>query len=158
MNLTHGGIRAAAAQLQRAKATIANMREQGEETVGMALQTVEVGGTAFGFAYANQRYGSGEIKILGLPADLAVGIGLHVVGLFGGVGKYGDHAHNIADGALASYAARQGAVFGAKAKQSASTGWAPAGSFTGWQPASSFDPNGQQTGWQPAESFVPRAA
>lgn len=92
-----------------ARTRLANVQKSAQKMVGSVVQTTEVTGTAFGFGVINGRWGSPEI--LGMPVDLAFGVGMHVLA-FLDVAE--EHAHNIGDGALASYTASLGAGIGRK--------------------------------------------
>ena len=128
---------------ERVTNKLATMREKTEEVMGQAIQAVEVTGTAAAFGYVNERYGTnGELAIPGLvavPVDLAVFFGGHLLAFTGTMGKYGEHGHNIADGAGAAYGYRLGAKLGREAKNPAVKGI----EFAGWLP-----PGAPQ--WQPA--------
>ncbi len=91
--------------LSRAKNAMGRVREKAEEAIGSGIEVAEVGGTAFGFGYANGRWGGddGEVKMFGLPVDLGVGIALTGVAMFGGFGKYGEHGVNHRGGFLLMY-------------------------------------------------------
>lgn len=97
------------------KARIASWKEKGQEQMGHALQAVEVGATAFGFGFLRGKMGdaNGDLDIAGIPASLGTAIGMHALGFMGVFGKHSEHAHNVADGALAEYAAVQGMRMGA---------------------------------------------
>ena len=98
---------------ERMSTKMSKLREHAEVAVGNGIQVTEVGGTAFAFGYANGRWGEdGEIKFLGVPADLGVGFALTGIAMFGGLGKYGEHGVNIGSGALAAYAYRAGFQLG----------------------------------------------
>lgn len=109
--------------LSRAKNAMGRVREKAEEAIGSGIEVAEVGGTAFGFGYANGRWGGddGEVKMFGLPVDLGVGIALTGVAMFGGFGKYGEHGVNVGAGAIASYAYRSGHQLGSDAAQDSSS-------------------------------------
>jgi len=92
-----------------AKTRLANVQKSAQAIVGSVVQTTEVAGTAFGFGVINGRWGSPEI--LGMPVDLAFGIGMHLLAF---VDVAEEHAHNIGDGALSSYTASLGAGIGRK--------------------------------------------
>jgi hypothetical protein len=106
--------------LSRAKHAMTRIREKSEEAIGHGIEVAEVGGTAFGFGYANARWGGddGEIKMFGIPVDLGVGIALTGVSMFGGFGKYGEHGVNVGAGAIASYAYRTGYQLGSESDSS----------------------------------------
>lgn len=109
------------------KGRVERIKEKGEEAIGQGLQLVEVGGTAFGFSYLNARNGKPDpkhpgilrLQVMGVDADLGAAFGLHVLAFLGGAGKYGEHAHNIADGAAASYLSRLGTELGSDARTKA---------------------------------------
>jgi hypothetical protein len=99
--------------LSRARNAMAKVREQAEEAIGHGIEVAEVGGAAFGFGYANGRWGQdGEIKVLGLPLDLGTGIALTGVAMLGGLGQYTEHGINVGAGAIAAYAYRTGYQLG----------------------------------------------
>lgn len=152
--LTSASVKTLYSKLQNAQGRLASVKEKAIETAGHALQAAEVGGTAFGMAYSNERFGNGELKIMGIPADLGAGVLLHGVALLGGLGKYGEHGHNVADGLIASFAVRKGAAMGAQARTS--SGFQPAAAFAGFQPASAFagfQPASAYAGFQPAAAY-----
>jgi hypothetical protein len=97
------------------KNRIASWKEKGQEQMGHALQAVEVGATAFGFGFMRGKMGdaNGDLDIAGVPASLGAAIALHGLGFMNVFGKHSEHAHNIADGALAEYASVQGMRMGA---------------------------------------------
>jgi len=116
--------------VERARDKMARIREHAEEAIGTGIQIAEVGGTAFGFGYANARFGeNGEVQVMGVPADLGVAVALHGVAFMGGLGKYAEHGHNVGTGALASYAYRTGFQLGATAAQQVGTQKAKPASF-----------------------------
>ncbi len=104
------------------KSRVDNIKEKAEETMGQVLQTAEIAAAAGGFAYANGRMGdmhkghaTPEIVIpgVGLPADLGTAVVLHGLAFAGAAGKHKEHAHNLGDGALASFLVRMGLTMGA---------------------------------------------
>src|SRR5579875_1118149 len=103
--------------LTRAKHAMARVREKAEDAIGSGIEVAEVGGTAFGFGYANAKWGGdeGELKMFGIPVDQGVGIALTGVSMFGGFGRYGEHGVNVGAGAIASYAYRTGYELGSAA-------------------------------------------
>jgi hypothetical protein len=144
--------------LARAKNAMGKVREKAEEAIGHGIEVAEVGGTAFGFGYANAKWGDdGELKMFGGPVDLGVGIALTGVAMFGGLGRYAEHGVNVGAGAIAAYAYRTGYQLGAESNDSASdtttqtTSFAPAaqsrrmGATNGAShtTAGAWDPQGQ---------------
>lgn len=157
MELTRGSVKEMASKLGRWKAIAERGKEKAEEVIGQTLQAVEVVGSASAMSYANEAYGKGELQLMGAPADLCVGLGIHVAA-FLVKSKYGEHAHNIADGLLCAFGVREAIKLGKEAAAKTSTGFAPAGQFrTGFAPAGSFAPGQQQNvGYAPAGAFVPQ--
>ncbi len=104
-----------ASKYEALKARIASWKEKGQEQMGHALQAVEVGATAFGFGFLRGKMSdaNGDLDVAGIPASLGTSIALHGLGFMNVFGKHSEHAHNIADGALAEYAAVQGMRMGA---------------------------------------------
>ncbi len=86
------------------------------------LATVEVVGMAFGMGYIRGYYGE-RAAIMGLPVDAATGLLLHGVayglGFAGGkvAGFVAFNLHNLANGALATWASATGAEMGIKKRQ-----------------------------------------
>ncbi len=86
------------------------------------LATVEVVGMAFGMGYIRGYYGE-KAAIMGLPVDAATGLLLHGVayglGFAGGkvAGFVAFNLHNLANGALATWASATGAEMGLKKRQ-----------------------------------------
>jgi hypothetical protein len=101
---------------ERARSTMAKVKEKTEEAIGQGIQVAEVAGSSFAFGWANAKFGgpAGEMQLFGIPLDLACGIGLTGVAMMGGFGKYGEHAVNMGAGAFASYATRAGYEMGSK--------------------------------------------
>jgi hypothetical protein len=104
----------------RLRARIEKGREKVEETVGAAIGMAEVAGGAGAFGYANQRWGQGgELKVMGLPVDLATGIALNGLAFAGMAGKYSEHFHNLGNAGLAAYSYRLGASLAASSSATA---------------------------------------
>lgn len=133
------------------KTKIETVKEKAEETMGQVLQTAEIAAAAGGFAYANARYGSmvgtnptPEIDVMGVPADVGAAVALHGMAFAGAAGKYKEHCHNLADGALASYLVRVGLRLG-NAKRTTPVAKV-AGEFSSAQPWTSSFYQGQGQG------------
>ncbi len=107
-------------KLARAKAQVANIKEKAEETMQTAKCAVETVGTAFGFGYLRGRMTDPadpeSFSVMGVEPDLLAGVALHAVGFLGGFGKYSEDAHNVANGALSSYAVTKGVEIGVDAR------------------------------------------
>jgi len=90
---------------------ISKYKEKATETMGVVVQTTEIGVAAFGFGVMRGKFQ--DPNLMGVPIDLMAGLGLHVLGFFGGAGQYSSHSHNFGDGALASYLTSLGVGIGA---------------------------------------------
>jgi hypothetical protein len=100
--------------LARLHNRVQGLKEKGEEAVGETVAAAEVVGGAVAGGFIDEKWGSDDgdgIKLLrlhGVPASLLIG-GLGKVGAFMGIaGKSGQHAHDIANGMLASYGVHVG--------------------------------------------------
>jgi len=96
------------------KNKVKRIQETAEETVMTVVRSAEVQGTAFALGVINGRWSRPEL--LGVPVDLGIGLGAHVLG-FALEDVAGTHLHNIADGALASYLSSLGVGIGNKMLQ-----------------------------------------
>ncbi|HMY15850.1 MAG TPA: hypothetical protein PKA58_05955 [Polyangium sp.] len=104
------------------KAAHAKAKQEGLVIAYNVLATVEVVGMAFGMGYIRGYYGE-KAAIMGLPVDAATGLLLHGVayglGFAGGkvAGFVAFNLHNLANGALATWASATGAQMGLKKRQ-----------------------------------------
>lgn len=109
-----------------------NIAAKAEDAIMTVVQSVEIGGAAFGFGLVQGRFQG--VEVLGVPLDLGAGVVLHTLGFFVS-GKASPHVHNIADGALASYFTSLGQGVGAKmlvaSRGGSSSGVLPEGSGPG---------------------------
>ena len=116
----------------KAQARLSKFREQGEHMAGVAVNTVETVATAGLLSYMRGRYPSTttdektkkvsyttDLLVAGIPVSLIVGIGGHVAGFAGLLGKYSEHGHAIGSGALAEYASSTLFTMGNKARADA---------------------------------------
>jgi hypothetical protein len=93
--------------------------EQNAQLVGTICSSVVVPASAFGLSYARAYYGE-RASILGIPIDAAVGMLLKgfaaLLGFFSDKGAQvaAKLAHDVANGALASWSAAEGAELGLK--------------------------------------------
>lgn len=122
MPFTTSSLAKARAYADRLQKRIASVRENTEEAIGHGMEVAEVSAAAFAFGYANGRWArpGEDLKVLGIPADLAAGFGLTGLALLGGFGKYSEHGVNIGAGALAAFGYRSGLELGAQASANAS--------------------------------------
>lgn len=104
-------------QARSAAARASKMKEKAEELTQKVMDGATISGTAFLISYSNHRFrgsdGKPGIEILGVPIDLGIGIGGHLMGLFMG-GQYANAMHNVGNGALASYLTTMGSGLGTK--------------------------------------------
>lgn len=106
---------ASSALVHSLQAKIARAKEKTEGALQHGLALVEVAGACGLAGYLNTKMGeNGEYQIRGVPADLLVGIGAHAAAFLGMAGKYDEHLHNLANGAIAAYAYRAGAAAAAQ--------------------------------------------
>ncbi len=111
---------------ENARKALARRKEKGEQTIGQVIQTAEVTGTAAALGYARGRVGEVDdsgaktLAVAGVPVDLAIGAGLHVIA-FAGSDKYAEHLHNVGDGALAAFLCSRLFTVGEEAASETST-------------------------------------
>lgn len=98
----------------RAISRLSSLQAKAQEQMGQAIAALEISASAFGFGYARGYWAQPgqDVEIMGIPIDLAGGMIGHAFALFGGLGRYKDDAHNIANGALASYVTTMGLKMG----------------------------------------------
>lgn len=88
----------------RAESALARAKramEKADVVVDRVVKTTVTGGTAFALGVAQGRYGS--VEVVGVPADLGLGVLAHVAGFAGVGGNANDYLHAVGDGALAAY-------------------------------------------------------
>ena len=117
--LGHQGLREAAEKGLNALASLRRMRDASKEQMGHAIQSLEVNSAAFAFGFARGYFSEPgkDLTVLGVPVDLASGLVGHAAGLFGGLGRYKEDAHNLSDGALASYFTTLGLKLGVEQRE-----------------------------------------
>lgn len=104
--------------LSRARAVKQSASKQIEKATNTIVQSLEVGGTAFGFGLATGRYDG--LEALGVPVDLGAAIALHTVSLFVDDDHVSEHLHNFGDGCMAAYLHTLGLGIGRRWAQDAS--------------------------------------
>lgn len=111
----------------RAQARMRNISAKADETVQTLVHTAEVGSAAFVSGVVNGK--TGGIEVVGVPLDLGLAAGLHVLGFAGVGGKMSGHLHGFADGFLAAFLATTGLGVGKAmaAKSPAATSGLPGG-------------------------------
>jgi hypothetical protein len=93
-----------------------NGKDRAEQIMGGAISGLEVGSSAFLLSYLNGRapaVGKDHHEVIsGVPTDLSIAIAGHLLAAFGMFGRFGEHAHNVANGGVGTYAARMGYKMG----------------------------------------------
>lgn len=74
-------------------------------------------GTAAIVGYLSGRYG--PLKVGNVPMDLAAGLGLHLAAFLGLGGKWDEHMHNVANGALLAYVVKFSVGLGTQSRAKA---------------------------------------
>jgi hypothetical protein len=114
---------------ERLQNRMQNFRKNNEKQIERGFTIVETTGALFAWGYANERWGKttdptsglNEITVVGVPADLGVGLGLLGLSFFGGLGKYAEHGINLGNGSTGAFAYRMGADLGRKGAQGSTT-------------------------------------
>lgn len=99
-----------ASQTDRMKKAGEKVKHKVEGALRQVVRTTEISSMAFGASVLKGKVG--EIALLGVPAELAVGLGGHLLGFFGIGGGMNHHLHNFADGAVASWVCGRGLAIG----------------------------------------------
>lgn len=109
--------------LDNARGRLGAVKKKATAVAGQALQTVEIGGSAFALSYLRGRMANeqGDWKVVGVDPELLAAVGFHGLAFVGAFGQYSEHMHNVGDGALAAFLAGKGLDFGVQAKQNAGT-------------------------------------
>ena len=116
-------------QGQRFAARAKGLADKAEEAVNTFVQTTEISAAAFGFGMIQGRWQG--VEVIGVPVDLGVGVGLHLLGFLGVGGKASPHMHNFADGALACYLTTVGKGVGNNMRLGGAGGAASSGALPG---------------------------
>lgn len=139
-------------KIEQVKARLTKIREAASETMGEALKLAETAAAASAISWANGRYGkigttpgsdfTPHYDVAGMPIDVGTAVVLHGASFAGLLGKYKEHGHNLANGALCSYAGRKFLTMGMTAKNKAT------------QAAANAPPKQVSAGWQGAWDHV----
>lgn len=124
LQLTKQHVGKMAGQVQSLQKRIGRFKEDAEKMTEKFVRTTEIGVAALGVGILQGR--TGGIEVMGIPAELGIGVGLNMLGYFGAAGKHSDHLNNLGDGALAGYLATVGRGLGAEWKAKSTGGMAPA--------------------------------
>ena len=109
-----------------AREKLAAYRGKAERGVGAAKTVAEVAGAGYGAAYLSGRLGGPEgKKIIGLPLEVAVGIGCAVAAASGIAGRHSEDVLAVGLGSVTAFTSRLGFTHGmAQAAPPAVSGWA----------------------------------
>ena len=128
----------------------------GERMFGGILKGLEIVGVAGAMSYFNARHaaaGRNAYEVMGVPADLALGLLFSGFALTGYFGQQGDHALNFGLGFLGAYACRMGSIWGAASRSNTGSGHA-----TGALPAPNPYATAPARAPATAEQYYPWAA
>jgi hypothetical protein len=96
--------------LKGLRARLHNIKEKSEAFLDDALLLIEVWGGAFASGFANEKWGTnGELEVMGVPADLLLGVAGGGLSLAGAFGKHHSHALNVSAGIGSGWFYRLGA-------------------------------------------------
>lgn len=95
------GLSRAQEEVDRAKKALQRVQTKAEEMTGHVIQSAEVAGAGFAMGLIGGRYGG--VEIVGVPVELALGVGLNIAGHAKLAGKSSSHLHALGDGCLAAY-------------------------------------------------------
>lgn len=129
LTITRRDIEDAYSAASAAHRHVQGIKGKGESVAGTLMKTVTVNAGALAVGVACGRYGALHLKGSTIPLDLAGGVLLHGAAFFGIAGRYGEHAHNFADGVLAAYTTKFGIGLGTKMR--ADKGLPPAMTVSG---------------------------
>ena len=129
LTITRRDIEDAYSAASAAHRHVQGIKGKGESVAGSLVQTVEVNAGALAVGVACGRYGALHLQGSSIPLDLAGGVLIHGAAFFGLAGRYGEHAHNFADGVLAAYTTKFGIGLGTKMR--ADKGLPPAMTVSG---------------------------
>lgn len=129
LTITRRDIEDAYSAASAARDHVKGISSKGESVAGQLIQTIEVNAGALAVGVACGRYGALHLKGSTIPLDLAAGVAIHGAAFFGLAGRYGEHAHNVADGVLAAYVTKFGIGLGTKMR--ADKGLPPAMTVSG---------------------------
>jgi hypothetical protein len=117
---------------ERLQARMKNAATRNEKAIEQGFAVLEVNGGLFAWGWANEKYGDvtdqgvKELRVLGMPADLAAGAGLLGLAFFGGFGKYSEHGINLGNASSGAFSYRMGIEMARKSATAASTTTPPA--------------------------------
>lgn len=87
--------------LARMQARVKTIQTKAEEVTSHVVQSAEVAGAGFAAGLISGKYG--PVEVVGVPLELALGVGLNLAGHAKVAGSSSEHLHNFGDGFLAAY-------------------------------------------------------
>lgn len=110
----------------RARARLKSASKKADRVVEQMVHTAEVGSAAFIAGVVQGR--TGGVEVVGVPLDLGLAAGLHVLAFMGVGGRMSSHLHGFGDGFLAAFLATTGRGVGQSMleKEKAGAGTTPA--------------------------------
>lgn len=117
------GFSRAQEEAERYKKALVRVQSKAEEMTGAVVTTAETSAAAFAMGLIGGRYGG--VEIVGVPVELALGIGLSVAAHAKIAGKSSDHLHALGNGALAAYFVTLGRGVGLQMSREGATPAAP---------------------------------
>jgi hypothetical protein len=105
------------ARNENLKGKLKKTEEEGASAIQKAIDAAVISASAFGFGWFESRYPD-KSAILGVPVSLAVAGSAAIASAMGVEGADG-LIESVGAGALASFATRKGAQYGAEARQKA---------------------------------------
>jgi hypothetical protein len=113
-----------------------NAAKRNEKAIEQGFAVLETNGGLFGWGYANEKWGDmtdqgvKELRVMGMPADLAAGAGMLGLAFFGGLGKYAEHGINLGNASTGAFSYRMGIEMARKAASTATSGAPQVGAGT----------------------------
>ena len=100
----------------KARQAVDKVKEKGPAAKEVGIRSLEIGGTAVAWGMAHAYFDPDKLMLGPLPLDLLVGVGAHLVGLFGPEAA-ASHLHAVGDGSVAAFGFSLGRGFGRKLRQ-----------------------------------------
>ena len=95
-----------------ARKRLSKVKDKADNAAQALVRTAEVNASAMALGMFRGRYNVDAV--MGVAPELAVGVGLHALGLMGVGGESSTHLHNLGDGALAAHTFSMGQAMGKK--------------------------------------------
>lgn len=121
-SITKRGVGDLLKQAQSMKKRAESVVKNSEERVSTLVHTAEVAVGAYAAGVMQGRFSDPDPKknkmlIAGMPADLAIGVGAHVLSFMGFAGKNAEHLTGFGDGFIAGHTTHMGQDVGMRMKK-----------------------------------------